>query len=168
MPHATSSRQIAACCCSSTWLRVWRGYCSVLQEGWEGGAWQTPSTGQPPDSIKLLRWRFLNVFVMHDIQAFLCSIWYIQLDKKVVLIVVVVVVQLWDHCNANHSDSAYRNLCIKKLKNISCEYDWLNGWNSTSICKLHGTLDMRLWNLVVNIQLFFFFSSSGGWGKIKL
>ena len=29
----------------------------------------------------------------------------------------------------------------KKMKNVSCEYDRLNGCNSTFLCKLRGTSD---------------------------
>ena len=32
--------------------------CSSLLEGWEWGAWQTPSSGQTPNCVKLLRWKF--------------------------------------------------------------------------------------------------------------
>ena len=32
---------------------------AVLLEGWEWGAWQTPSSGQTPNCVKLLRWQFL-------------------------------------------------------------------------------------------------------------
>ena len=41
--------------CSGVWF---------LLEGWEWGAWQTPSSGQTPNCVKLLRWQFL---------FFLCS-----------------------------------------------------------------------------------------------
>ena len=37
-------------------------FCSSLLEGWEWGAWQTPSSGQTPNCVKLLRWRFFHSF----------------------------------------------------------------------------------------------------------
>ena len=35
-------------------------------------------------------------------------------------------------CHIDHPAHAfYEVFTVKKMKNVSCEYDWLNGWNST-------------------------------------
>ena len=34
----------------------------ITLEGWEWGAWETPWSGQTPNCVKLLRWRFFHLF----------------------------------------------------------------------------------------------------------
>ena len=41
-------------------------FCSSLPEGFERGAWKTPSSGQTPNCIKLLRWQLVVVYIWND------------------------------------------------------------------------------------------------------
>ena len=61
-----------------------------LLKGWEWGAWQTPSSGQTPNCINLLRWQLVLGYIWNDHMWYLSVhinvLWWI-LSKTMVILV---------------------------------------------------------------------------------
>ena len=92
-------------------------------------------------------WSFSSVIIINTPEYFFIKSWK---TSAVSTTVWMVDTQL---CKLRGTSDTFRHVLFfyKKLKNVSCEYDRLSGWNST--CKLRGTSDTFTHVLFFNKKL---------------